>query len=67
MWSRGRHFRVGSRDSTSKTTQDAYISADFDMGLSEKVEFIGRIEFIIQLNYGALTQTVIRAQWYNNN
>jgi hypothetical protein len=67
MWSRGRHFRVASRDLTSKTTQDSYISANFDMGFDEQVEFIGQIESIIRLNYHSVKQTLIRGQWFRNN
>jgi hypothetical protein len=67
MWSRGRHFRVASRDSMVRRTQDSYISSFFDMGQIHKVEFIGQVESIIQLDYRSLKQTLIRGQWYYNN
>jgi hypothetical protein len=35
LWSRGRHFRIASRD-RSKTTADSHISAYFHVGLPEK-------------------------------
>jgi hypothetical protein len=65
MWSKGRHFRIASRDA-SKTTADSYISAYFDVGLEEKREFIGQIDQIMELNYDSEKPVLIKAKWYNN-
>ena len=67
MWSRGRHFRVASRDDKQKTTMDSYISSYFDIGLPEKHEFIGEIADIINLDYDSIKITLIRGQWFKNN
>jgi hypothetical protein len=42
MWSKGRHFRIASRDE-EKSTAASFISAYFDVGLPQKQEFIGQI------------------------
>jgi hypothetical protein len=66
MWSRGRHFRIASRDS-SKTTADSYISAYFEVGLPEKQEFIGQIDQIMEVNYDSVRPVLLRAKWYPND
>jgi hypothetical protein len=65
MWSRGRHFRIASRD-VGKSTSDSYISAYFDVGHLEKREFIGQIHEIIKLNYDSVKPILIKAKWYPN-
>jgi hypothetical protein len=66
MWSRGRHFRIASRDG-SKTTADSFISAYFDVGLKEKQEFIGQIDQILELNYDSVKPILFKVKWYDNN
>lgn len=66
MWSKGRHFRIASRDA-SKTTADSYISGYFDVGSEEKQEFIGQIDQIMKLNYDTVKPVLIKAKWYKNN
>jgi hypothetical protein len=66
MWSKGRHFRIGSRDA-GKSTTDSYVSADFKVGQPEKQEFIGQIDQIMRLNYDSEKPVVLKVKWFKNN
>jgi hypothetical protein len=66
MWSKGRHFRIASRDE-GKSTADSFISAYFHVGLPEKQEFIGQINQIMRLNYDSVKVVVLKCKWYDNN
>jgi hypothetical protein len=66
MWSKGRHFRIASRDARKSTT-DSYISAYFNTCLNEKQEYIGQIDQILELNYDSVRPVLIKAKWFDNN
>lgn len=66
MWSRGRHFRIASRD-CGKNTVDSYMSCRFDQGLMVGKEYIGQIEHIVQLNYDMERSILLKCKWWNNN
>lgn len=66
MWSRGRHFRISSRDN-SKTTADSYVSGRFDEGDLKGKEYIGQIEHIIQVNYHSVQFVLLKCKWWGNN
>lgn len=65
MWSRGRHFRIASRDRPPKTA-DSYISSRFNEGNAEETEYIGQIHEIVRLTYNTQRIVLLKGKWWNN-
>lgn len=65
MWSKGRKFRIASRD-RSKTTADSYISSMFDEGNGEETQYMGQIDQIVRLTYNSQQSVLFKGKWWNN-